>query len=71
MLAALILFIWLKIRSWKTKNVDPITDKIGDELEEAGRDIKERADAAGDALSKKGNAIGRGWRKIFGTTKPK
>ncbi len=63
--------IWRVINRWKTKNVDPITDKIGDELEDAGREIKERADAASDTLSKKGNAIGRLWRKVFGTTKSK
>jgi frataxin-like iron-binding protein CyaY len=70
LLFSLILFIWWKIRQWKTKNVDPITDKIGDELEDLGQDIKTRADAAGDTLTQKGNAIGHTWRKLFGTTKP-
>jgi len=69
---ALILFlIWRKLDRWKTKNVDPITDKIGDELEDAAQAVSERADAAGDKLSEGGSAIGRLWRKLFGTTKPK
>lgn len=65
----ILFMIWRTLNRWKTKNVDPITDKIGDELEDAGREIKERADAAGDTLSRKGNALGRLWRKVFGTTK--
>ena len=67
----ILFFIWRTINRWKTKNVDPITDKIGDELEDIGQDIKTRADAAGDTLTQKGNAIGRTWRKLFGTTKQK
>ncbi len=71
MLLFILFSIWRMIHRWKTKNVDPITDKIGDELEEAGREIKERADAAGDSLAKQGSAIGRGWRKVFGASKPR
>ena len=69
---ALIFFlIWRRLDRWKTKNVDPITDKIGDELEDAAKTVSGHADAAGDKLSEGGSAIGRFWRKIFGTTKAK
>jgi hypothetical protein len=61
--------IWRVVKRWKTKNVDPITDKIGDELSEAAQTARDHADAAGDSLSKKGSAIGRLWRKLFGTSK--
>jgi len=44
---------------------------VDDELEDAAQAVSERADAAGDKLSEGGSAIGRLWRKLFGTTKPK
>jgi hypothetical protein len=71
LLASLILFIWWRVHNWKTKNVDPITDKIGDELEDVAKTVSGHADAAGDKLSEGGSAIGRLWRKLFGTTKSK
>ena len=70
-LLLIIFLIWRTINRWKTKNVDPITDRIGDEFEDASREIRERADAAGDRLSERGSAMGRAWRKVFGSTKPR
>ncbi len=62
-------FIWRTLRRWKAKNVDPITDKIGEELDEASADLKERTEAANKALVKKRMAIGLLSRRYFGTTK--
>jgi hypothetical protein len=64
-LIGLFLFwIYRMTKRWKDKNVDPITDKIGDEIGDAAK-------AAGDSLSEGGSAIGRLWRKLFGSTKPR
>jgi len=62
LLAILILFIWLKIRRWKKKNVDPIADKVGDTIEDT-------VDAAQEDLAKSGSAAKGLFRKWFGTTK--
>lgn len=70
-LALIFFLIWRRINRWKTKNVDPITDKIGDEFEDAAKAMGEHADAAGEKLSEGGSAISRLWRKFFGTSKPK
>jgi len=70
-LLLIIFLIWQTINRWKTKNVDPITDRIGEEFDDASREIRERADAAGDRLSERGSAMGRAWRKVFGSTKPR
>ena len=55
-------WIWRMIRKWKKKRIDPITDKIGDTIEET-------VDAAQEDLAKSGSAIGRVFRKWFGTAK--
>jgi hypothetical protein len=60
LVAIFIFWILRLINRWKTKNVDPITDRIGEEFDEAG-----------EAISKRGTAMGRAWRKVFGTTKPR
>jgi hypothetical protein len=60
LLAGLIFLILRTIHRWKTKNVDPITDKIGEEFDEAG-----------EALAQGGSVIGQRWRKLFGSAKSK
>jgi len=55
-------WIWRMIRRWKKKNVDPIADKVGDAIEDT-------VDAAQEDLAKGGSAIGRFFRRFFGTTK--
>ncbi len=57
-------WIWRMIRRWKKKRIDPITDKVGDAIEET-------VDAAQEDLAKHGSAIGRVFRKWFGTAKKK
>jgi len=56
LLAGLVFLIYRTVDRWKTKNVDPITDRIGEEFDEAG-----------EAFAKRGSAIGQGWRKLFGS----
>jgi len=63
-LAFILFSIWRAIRRWKKKNVDPVTDKIGEELSEA-------AEAAQDQIEKQGSAISRFFTRWFGSTKKK
>ena len=58
LLAFIFINIWLTLRRFKKKRVDPVTDKIGDIAEDAGEEI-----------SKGGNAVGKLFRRLFGTTK--
>ena len=58
LLAVIFINIWLALRKFKKKRIDPIADKIGDVAEEASEEI-----------SKGGNAIGKFFRRWFGTAK--
>lgn len=58
LLAFIFINIWLALRRFKKKRIDPITDKIGDAAEDAGEEI-----------TKSGNAVGKFFRRWFGTTK--
>ncbi len=58
LLAFIFLNIWLTLRRFKKKRIDPVADKIGDIAEDAGEEI-----------SKSGNAVGKLFRRLFGTTK--
>lgn len=56
------IFLWLKIRAWKAKRIDPTLDKVGDSLEGAAREVSE---SVGEGSEK-----ARGfWRKLFGSKK--
>ena len=58
LLAFIVINIWLAMRRFKKKRIDPITDKIGN--------------VAGDAkeeISEGGNAVGGFFKRWFGTTK--
>jgi len=57
-----IFLIWRRIRRWKKKHVDPVTDKIGDELEDIG-------EAAGAEIKEKRSAFGRFSRRWLGSGK--
>ena len=57
-LAFIFLNIWLALRRFKKKRIDPIAEKIEDVAEDAGEEI-----------SKGGNAVGKFFRRWFGTTK--
>jgi len=58
----IIFLIWRRIRRWKKKHVDPVTDKIGDELEDIG-------EAAGEELKEKRSAFGKFSRRWLGSGK--
>lgn len=66
----LILFwIWRTIRRWKKKNVDPITDKIGDELDEVADTVRGHAGKAGQELNEKRSGFRKFMRRWFGSSK--
>ena len=67
LLALLILFTWLKIRGWKKKNVDPITDKIGDELDEIGDTVSGHAKKAKAELDESRSGLRKFMRRWFGS----
>ncbi len=58
LLAFVFINIWLTLRKFKKKRIDPIADKIGDAAEDASEEI-----------AKGGNAISKFFRRWFGTTK--
>ncbi len=66
-LAALILFIWLKLRGWKKKNVDPITDKIGEELDEIGDTVGGHAKKAQKEFGETRSGLRKFMRRWFGS----
>ena len=66
-LTFLILFIWLKNRGWKKKNVDPITDKIGDELEEIGETVSGHAKKAQTEINESRSGLRKFMRRWFGS----
>ena len=51
-LAVIFFSIWRTIRRWKKKNVDPVTDKIGKELEEVSETVKGHAEDTQTGLKK-------------------
>ena len=57
-LAFIFINIWLTLRRFKKKRIDPVTEKIGDLAEDAGEEI-----------GKGGNAVAKFFRRWFGTTK--
>lgn len=61
-LAFIFINIWLALRRFKKKRIDPITDKIGDVAENAKNEISEE-------IAKGGNAVSTFFRRWFGTTK--
>ena len=58
MLAALFLYVWMRIRAFKKRRIDPIGEKIED-----------AAEAVGDDISEKRSAFRRFTRRWFGSTK--
>jgi len=67
LLAAFILFIWIKVRRWKKKNVDPITDKIGDELEEIGETVGGHAKKAQKEINESRSGLRKFMRRWLGS----
>lgn len=66
-LGGILLFIWLSIRRWKKKNVDPITDKIGDELDEIGDTMSDHAKKAKAEINESRTGLRKFMRKWFGS----
>lgn len=62
LLLALWFWIWRAIRRWKKKRIDPTLDRMGDEIEDAARDM-------GESVNAGRSKVGSVWRKMFGTTK--
>lgn len=68
-LAIIFFSIWRTIRRWKKKNVDPVTDKIGKELEEVSETVKGHADKIGDELGETQSGLKTFMRRWFGASK--
>lgn len=60
-------WIWLLIRDWKKKNVDPIADKIGDELEEVSDTLGDHAKKAKAELDESRSGLRKFMRRWFGS----
>lgn len=60
-------WIWRMVRKWKKKNVDPITDKIGDELEEIGDTVGGHAKKAQAELDETRSGLRKFMRRWFGS----
>lgn len=64
-----IFWVWLLIRSWKRKKVDPITDKIGDELEEISDTVGGHAKKAQKEINESRTGIRKFMKRWFGSSK--
>jgi len=60
-------WIWRMVRRWKKKNVDPITDKIGEELEEVSDTIGGHAKKAKEELGESRSGLRKFMRRWFGS----
>jgi len=61
-------WIWRMVRRWKKKNVDPITDKIGDELEEISDTVGGHAKKAKAELEESRSGLRKFMRRWFGSS---
>lgn len=69
-LGAIFLFlfwIWRIVRRWKKKNVDPITDKIGDELDDVADTVRGHAGKAGQELNETRTGLRKFMRRWLGS----
>jgi hypothetical protein len=62
-----IFWIWRMIRRWKKKNVDPIADKIGDELDEIGDTVSGHAKKAQAEINESRSGLRKFMRRWFGS----
>ena len=62
-----IFWVWRMVRRWKKKNVDPITDKIGDELEEIGETVGGHAKKAQAEINESRSGLRKFIRRWFGS----
>ena len=68
-LAIIFITIWRIIRKWKKKNVDPVTDKIGKEIEDASDAVKDHAGAIGKELEDTQSGLKKFMRRWLGSSK--
>ena len=59
--------IWRIVRRWKKKNVDPITDKIGEELDDIGETVGEHAKKAQKEINESRSGLRIFMRRWFGS----
>ncbi|MEP3888840.1 MAG: DUF1523 family protein [Hellea sp.] len=60
-------WIWLLIRDWKKRKVDPITDKIGDELDEIGETVGGHAKEAQKDIKEARSGLRKFMKRWFGS----
>jgi len=65
----LLFWIWSLIRRWKKKNVDPITDKIGDELEDISETVGGHAKKAQKEINESRSGLRKFMKRWFGSSK--
>ncbi len=65
----ILLRIYRWLRRLKHKHVDPVADKIGDEISDAAQTISDHAETAQEHITKQGNAISRFFKGRFGASK--
>ena len=66
-LAIIFITIWRIIRKFKKKRIDPVTDKIEKEIEEAGAAVKGTADSIGKELGDTQSGFRKFMRRWFGS----
>jgi len=60
-------WVWRMVRKWKKKNVDPITDKIGDELGDIGETVGGHAKKAQKEINESRSGLRKFMRRWFGS----
>ena len=60
-------WVWRMVRKWKKKNVDPIADKIGDELGDIGETVGGHAKKAQKEINESRSGVRKFMRRWFGS----
>lgn len=66
-LGLIFLWLWLRIRRFKKKRIDPITDSIDSKIDAAAEKIGDVTDAAGKEISESGSGLRKFMRRWFGS----
>ncbi len=67
LLACLVFFIWRMIRRWSIKNIDPIADKIGEEISDVTDSLSTHTEEMQKNAAKKHSAFRQFMRRWFGS----
>ena len=67
LLGLICLWIWLRIRRFKKKRIDPITDAVGEGLDAAGEKISSATNSVTGEINNKDSGFRRFMRKWFGS----